>query len=1324
MGREGRASRRTERVSARSGDPALGAQATYDMTPFDDLAYIEDDTNGLGAANSPNSKQGFQPIVRASKRSSRGSEALPVMTQFKEKEAVLGMKKSNSSNAPVVASHRETRQRVLQNDGNIEEGFSNEGDDDDGNDDDDDDHDEEEYPGAISVGRSRVLGDVEHGNPDALKKDEYYTDDVEGTLPEANVVTRAEIPIDEDEEFLQKAQKDAEAAFLSKVATAEVFDEDEEKKHRLVKRRRIVFCAIAISLIVIGVVVGVVLVLTGTSNTDDGGQPQNAVDPTTFDNITATASSCGGALTVSSIPAIITGSTAAAVTDESFDVCGSISVNGAGVWYALQGKGRPLSLSTCFGSSYDTQISIYEGDDCSSLKCVEGNDQRTNCGRDGSHLTFLAEQGTSYFIFVHGLRRANGVFTLSIEEVVINSQCTSATRINDTDPNGEVTFFGSTKYSSVDDSLEDCLTPITSPGVWYIFQPVSTRFVQARVDDFSSEVSVFLGPCDSLQCLAASQVGTAMWTATAGIEYLIFVHGEGKQTADFSLTILAGGLLRPSGNVTNNECILALQLFVPTSDNPILTQASTALGVVADVPGCGSLSESSAKGMWYYVVGNGSGMQASTCDTDTGFVAQVTVYQGDCLNLTCINGGDQNCGDQSAVAWYGEVGVPYYILVQGIDESREGDFTLKLEAVLPEVSKDCNVPVPVVLNGVTILGSSLDGTLENAGSCENINFTAPSVWYAVEGTGSPIVASTCDSYSESYAKIEVYTGTCASRSCTADVKKVSCGDQMVVVWDSSPGETYLIQVYGSGSGIANKERFTLTVEEIPDNYVCPGASTELGLRNSVQGSTLFPTPNTTSGCAQADGVGFWYKIQGTHTGKVTISTCSRLTNFHPKLTVFQGNSCDQLVCISTNNDEACGAGSFVTWEALSSEVYYVLLQGGGPDEFGNFELTIGPENDICDSAGEPLSVNGSVVLGSTLQATAEAANDLGCFDTGTAAGGPGVWYTVFGVGALLKASTCSNQTTFDTQISVYEGSSCSELSCVAANDNFASCGDQSSVTWFAEQNQLYYLLIHGFEIGDFALMVSEVDNDSCIDSQSVLLTGEKEEVVGINAFGESYVDPCTGRFISGQLGSWWSISGTGGTVSINACGSDGSNLPTLISVYNQNCADLSCQTFVENTCLVDFETTFLQEYAIIVSNNLTDVGSSYEMEIVASNDECGTAFGPLSAGDLVRGSTIGATEDDVALCGGVTSRGAGVWYSFTGTGDTVTVFTCSEFTDFSTQLTLFKGDGCGSLTCVASKEGNCGKDAWLQYEFEESSVYFVLVSGKPGFPGNFVLQVA
>jgi hypothetical protein len=80
-----------------------------------------------------------------------------------------------------------------------------------------------------------------------------------------------------------------------------------------------------------------------------------------------------------------------------------------------------------------------------------------------------------------------------------------------------------------------------------------------------------------------------------------------------------------------------------------------------------------------------------------------------------------------------------------------------------------------------------------------------------------------------------------------------------------------------------------------------------------------------------------------------------------------------------------------------------------------------------------------------------------------------------GSGAALTVDTC-RETNFDTKISVYTGSSCDALECVAGNDD--ACGLQSSITWNSEIGRRYWILVHGWKtygIGNFGLTFSGSD---------------------------------------------------------------------------------------------------------------------------------------------------------------------------------------------------------------------------------------------------------
>jgi hypothetical protein len=100
--------------------------------------------------------------------------------------------------------------------------------------------------------------------------------------------------------------------------------------------------------------------------------------------------------------------------------------------------------------------------------------------------------------------------------------------------------------------------------------------------------------------------------------------------------------------------------------------------------------------------------------------------------------------------------------------------------------------------------------------------------------------------------------------------------------------------------------------------------------------------------------------------------------------------------------------------------------------------------------------------------------------------------------AAWLASTCNNNTRFDTQISIYKGA-CGRLECVAANDQQCGNGDQSRVAFYAESGSQYYVLVHGdrTRTGNFQLEMATMPNNvNCVDAVEV-------EVPGIDSCGVS-----------------------------------------------------------------------------------------------------------------------------------------------------------------------------------------------------------------------------
>lgn len=126
---------------------------------------------------------------------------------------------------------------------------------------------------------------------------------------------------------------------------------------------------------------------------------------------------------------------------------------------------------------------------------------------------------------------------------------------------------------------------------------------------------------------------------------------------------------------------------------------------------------------------------------------------------------------------------------------------------------------------------------------------------------------------------------------------------------------------------------------------------------------------------------------------------------------------------------------------------------------------------------------------------------------------------------------------------------------------------------------------------------------------------------------------------------------------------------------------------------------------------------------IPANDECANAtdVGQLPA--TVNGSTIGATFDDVGTCG-TSNTAPGVWHTFVGTGNTVTVSTCNA-ADYDTKLSVFCLD-CDTPTCVDGNDDGSGCSGFtseVSVCTEMGNTYRILVHGFSAATGNYTLSV-
>jgi hypothetical protein len=381
-------------------------------------------------------------------------------------------------------------------------------------------------------------------------------------------------------------------------------------------------------------------------------------------------------------------------------------------------------------------------------------------------------------------------------------------------------------------------------------------------------------------------------------------------------------------------------------------------------------------------------------------------------------------------------------------------------------------------------------------------------------------------------------------------------------------------------------------------------------------------------------ISLWYSYQPRISGPVSVIVCSQTSGYsfaaaasvevRPLVGDYPGN---QLTCPvtrfdpgkedmgNTTTDCGSGNGSTISWAAEMGSIYYVSVSPLSFTNSNNYTMTGNEsdtnddddddvdeftiqlvDNDQCNHAAGPIRPTsaGIVISYTTTYAKVEKKNNqeaiiiAPCGGASSATTSPGVWYKVQGTGSALTASTCSDDTTLDTQLSVFQGD-CGNLVCVNGNNDF--CGTQSTVVWPSVFNESYLVLVHGLNgtTGAFHLTLStdrpRKENDFCI-SATPLRIGDN---VTFDLSGSSadpdlrqcvndpvppvlYYTPTSGTIVVEEFphGIWYSIVGTGlQNISVSIAHTEGIPLNRNIYSGNNSCGDLSCVDHIRSESACD-----------------------------------------------------------------------------------------------------------------------------------------------------------
>lgn len=295
---------------------------------------------------------------------------------------------------------------------------------------------------------------------------------------------------------------------------------------------------------------------------------------------------------------------------------------GRDAWYSYIATGVDVvTASTCFGSNYNTMITVYAGaPDCSNLVCVTGNDD--NCGVGSgtpSEVNWLTSPGTTYFIAVHGpsgFANSTGNFQLNLScapgcTPQVNDACGGAVTLAPVlaDGNG-IPVVGDNTCAFADANPTCDVSGINAgraQGVWYTFNSgvntyMSLSLLNSYYGGYTSPVTnyaLYTGACNGLVEVACGmdlEGSTGMVPVDPATQYYLMVFNDGGVGLEGTFGVL---LEHPAQNdVAIDTVLYPNDLICSTQIAPEIVvtnkglQTLTSLTILYDIDGLGQQSYS------------------------------------------------------------------------------------------------------------------------------------------------------------------------------------------------------------------------------------------------------------------------------------------------------------------------------------------------------------------------------------------------------------------------------------------------------------------------------------------------------------------------------------------------------------------------------------------------------------------------------------------------------------------------------------------------------------------------------------------------------------
>ncbi|MFN8006260.1 MAG: S8 family serine peptidase [Terriglobia bacterium] len=503
-------------------------------------------------------------------------------------------------------------------------------------------------------------------------------------------------------------------------------------------------------------------------------------------------------------------------------------------------------------------------------------------------------------------------------------------------------------------------------------------------------------------------------------------------------------------------------------------------------------------------------------------------------------------------------------------------------------------------------GSNQEASLEKSESLTSPQGSGKTLWWSWTPPASGHF-SFSTAGSNFHTIVTIYTGQSLAELSRVAVSSANPNEELTstVSFDAVQGTTYMIAIDGLNGESGN---FWLGMAPRNDNFsnrtniatpitdvTSPVAWFYGG--NSLNSSKEEGEPNH---AGNAGGGSLWWHWESfALTGILEISTEGSALD--TLLAAYTGNDVRGLIPLVSNDDDGGEEGSSHISFDVQHPFDYSIAVDGKNGQKGNILLYVlwipAPQNDSLATATlAPGNVDGSYLT--TLRGTNIAASkELG---EPNHAGNPGhrsVWWNWY-CQASRRVTITTEGSDFNTLLAVYTGSSVSNLTLIAANDDDPLGGKTSRVTFDAIAGQTYQIVVDGFngESGKIVLNLPAwndyFQSPFTITGTSLgtLLPGYASNITASKDAGEpNHAGNPGGKSV------WWKwIAPFSCTMTLSTAGS---SFNTLLAVYTGTLPNLNLITSNDDdplggkTSWVRFQASAGSEYLIAVDGYNGESGS-------------------------------------------------------------------------------------------------------------------------------------